>query len=346
MYIDHVNENTGIGMRFCLNANHADSADISNRLSCGTVGDKTTPVYFSNGVPQTCEQLKTTLPIGGSAGQALVKNTTTDSDASWKSSSISWTDGTSSGPQPKIFGVTGSAIPVASDSASGVVTTDTQVFAGAKTFNGLTTINNRVIITCNNDSVATTGDTGSLIVGFPTGEHISIDNNEIMAKTSETTTGILYLNNDGGKVQIGPGGLYGAVQNDYAEFRAQKEIIEPGYCVASANNGKVYKTIEKFQACDGIVSDTAGFFIGETDECKTPLAVAGRVLAYFHGNREDYQSGDTVCAGPEGKIIKMTREEIKEYPDRIIGIVSEIPEYETWGSSNVAVNGRIWIKVK
>ena len=51
MYIDHINENTGIGMRFCLNANHADSADISNRLSCGTVGDKTTPVYFSNGVP-------------------------------------------------------------------------------------------------------------------------------------------------------------------------------------------------------------------------------------------------------------------------------------------------------
>jgi hypothetical protein len=42
----------------------------------------------------------------------------------------------------------------------------------------------------------------------------------------------------------------------------------------------------------------------------------------------------------------MTREEIKEYPDRIIGIVSEIPDYETWGEGNVAVNNRIWIKVK
>lgn len=140
--------------------------------------------------------------------------------------------------------------------------------------------------------------------------------------------------------------LYGAVWNDYAEYRTQKEIIEPGYCVASSNNGQVYKTTEKFQACDGIVSDTFGFAIGETDECKTPLAVAGRVLAYFHGNREDYHSGDTVCAGSEGKVMKMTREEIKEYPDRIIGIVSEIPEYETWGSGNVAVNGRIWIKVR
>ena len=140
--------------------------------------------------------------------------------------------------------------------------------------------------------------------------------------------------------------LYGAVWNDYAEYRNQLEDIEPGYCVASKDNGQIYKTVEKFQACDGIVSDTFGFAIGETDECKTPLAVAGRVLAYCEGDRNDYHAGDTVCAGPEGKVCKMTREEIKEYPDRIIGVVSEIPEYEFWGTGNIAVNGRIWIKVK
>lgn len=44
--------------------------------------------------------------------------------------------------------------------------------------------------------------------------------------------------------------------------------------------------------------------------------------------------------------MKMTREEICEWPDRIVGIVSEIPEYERWGSGNVEVNDRIWIKVK
>ena len=140
--------------------------------------------------------------------------------------------------------------------------------------------------------------------------------------------------------------LYGAVWNDYAEYRDQQETVKPGHCVASADNGKVYKTTEKFQACDGIVSDTFGFAIGETDECKTPLAVAGRVLAYYEGDRNDYSAGDTVCAGPNGKVVKMTREEIREWPDRIVGIVSEIPEYETWGSGNIAVNGRIWIKVK
>jgi hypothetical protein len=147
------------------------------------------------------------------------------------------------------------------------------------------------------------------------------------------TTGALYATK-----------VYGAVWNDYAEYRNQTKEIEPGYCVASSDDGKVYKTTEKFQACDGIVSDTFGFGIGETDECKTPLAVAGRVLAYAE-NPEDLHAGDTVCAGPNGKVVKMTREEIREWPDRIVGVVSEIPTYETWGTGNVSVNGRIWIKI-
>ena len=140
--------------------------------------------------------------------------------------------------------------------------------------------------------------------------------------------------------------VYGAVWNDYAEYRNQAEVIEPGYCVTSSNDGKISKTTEKYQVCDGIVSDTFGFAIGETDDCKTPLAVAGRVLAYCYGDRYEYQAGDIVCAGPDGKVMKMTKEEIKEYPDRIIGHVSEIPEYKTWGSGNVEVNNRIWIKIK
>lgn len=124
------------------------------------------------------------------------------------------------------------------------------------------------------------------------------------------------------------------------------DIIEPGYCVVSHNDGNISKTTERYQACDGIVSDTFGFAIGKTDKCKIPLAVAGRVLAYCEGNKYDYQAGDTVCAGPDGKVCKMTREEIQLWPDRIVGIVSEIPEYDTWGTGNIKVNNRIWIKIK
>jgi hypothetical protein len=42
----------------------------------------------------------------------------------------------------------------------------------------------------------------------------------------------------------------------------------------------------------------------------------------------------------------MTRDEIIQWPDRIVGIVSEIPKYQIWGSNNIKVNGRIWIKVR
>jgi hypothetical protein len=41
----------------------------------------------------------------------------------------------------------------------------------------------------------------------------------------------------------------------------------------------------------------------------------------------------------------MSRVEVQEYPDRMIGTVSEIPDYDTWGEGNVPVDGRIWIKV-
>ena len=107
-----------------------------------------------------------------------------------------------------------------------------------------------------------------------------------------------------------------------------------------------YKTTKKLQHCEGVVSDTFGFAIGETEQCKTPLAVSGRVLAYPYEDRNKYHTGDVVAAGPEGKVIKMSRRQIKNYPDRIVGVVSEIPDYETWGTGNVNVDGRIWIKVK
>ena len=140
--------------------------------------------------------------------------------------------------------------------------------------------------------------------------------------------------------------LYGAAWNDYAEYRRQEQKLLPGFCVKSTDNGILNYTTKRLEPCEGVVSDTFGFAIGETDECKTPLAVAGRVLVYTEEDREHFHSGDAVCASVNGRVSKMTREEIKEYPDRIIGIVSEIPYYETWGEGNIAVNNRIWIKVK
>lgn len=140
--------------------------------------------------------------------------------------------------------------------------------------------------------------------------------------------------------------VYGAVWNDYAEYRQTKKYVQPGYCVIETGKGDLIKSSERLQPGANIVSDTFGFAIGETEQTKTPLAVSGRVLAYPYEDRDSYQAGDPVCSGPNGTISKMTREEVREYPERIIGTVSEIPNYEVWGTGNVKVNNRIWIKVK
>ena len=94
-----------------------------------------------------------------------------------------------------------------------------------------------------------------------------------------------------------------------------------------------------------IVSDTYGFSIGETQYANTPIAVCGRVLAYPYEPRETFQAGDAVCSAPNGTVSRMHRGEISNWPDTIIGYVSEIPQYETWGSDNIEIKGRIWIKV-
>lgn len=140
--------------------------------------------------------------------------------------------------------------------------------------------------------------------------------------------------------------LYGATWNDYAEYRETKNEIEPGRVVCENGDDTLSLSTERLQPGAEIVSDTFGFAIGETEKCKTPIAVSGRVLAYPYEDRNSYAPGDAVCAAPNGTVSKMTREEIQKYPERIVGTVSAIPEYETWGATEVAVKGRIWIKVK
>lgn len=136
----------------------------------------------------------------------------------------------------------------------------------------------------------------------------------------------------------------GAVWNDYAEYR-KSNIVDSGRVVVETGKGDLILSSERLLPGGNIISDTFGFSIGETDECQTPIAVAGRVLAYPNEDINIFCPGDAVCTGPNGTVSKMTRDEICQYPDRIIGTVSEIPEYDFWGTNNVKVNGRIWIKL-
>ena len=139
--------------------------------------------------------------------------------------------------------------------------------------------------------------------------------------------------------------VYSAVFNDYAEYRTTINL-EPGRVVIDNDDGSLSCSSNRLQPGAQVISDTFGHSMGETDTAKTPLAVAGRVLVYTYQPRENYHAGMAVCSAPDGTVDIMTREEIRDYPDCIVGIVSEIPQYETWGSDNVKVDRRIWIKVK
>lgn len=112
-------------------------------------------------------------------------------------------------------------------------------------------------------------------------------------------------------------------------------------------------TTERLQKGCKIISDTYGFCIGENDDCHTPIAVTGRVLVYCNEakNIAIKHIGDGVCSGPNGTVSIMTEEEERLYPTRIIGTISEIPNYEIWHCGDkdtppIKVDGRIWIYVR
>ena len=170
-----------------------------------------------------------------------------------------------------------------------------------------------------------------LITGFDRSQNLVLGNGNT---TKDDDNGVLVAT----KVR-------GAVFNDYAEYR-ESLIKEPGRCVIETGYGDLELSTKRLQLGGNIISDTFGFSIGETDKAETPIAVCGRVLAYPYEDRYKFTAGAAVCSGPNGTVSLMTREEIKEWPDAIIGYVSEIPEYKEWGTDKIQVNNRIWIKIK
>lgn len=222
--------------------------------------------------------------------------------------------------------------------------------------NGGVLTTSRLIATSATDAAGNAANTVALVVGgYQTGAHIEMDNNEIIAKSNGTTKVSLWFN-DSAEVTA-DGKVKNAVWNDYAEYR-QADTIAPGYCVATQEDGIMHITNSRMCPGARIVSDTFGHAIGMSDTAKTPIAVAGRVLVYPYQDKNNYHIGDCVCATYDGKVDIMTREEIKEYPDRIVGIVDEIPNYNVWEQSytfyktgeliksKIKVKGRIWVYVK
>ena len=179
-----------------------------------------------------------------------------------------------------------------------------------------------------------------------TNVNIANDTSSKIYVLGATTTGNTRIYRES-SVYMSSNVLYGAAWNDYAEYR-ESNMTQPGRCIIENGDDTLSLSTERLQRGAEIVSDTFGFAIGETDTCKTPIAVSGRVLAYGYEDREQFKShiGYPVCSGPNGTVSIMTDEEEQLYPSRIIGYISAVPDYENWGTGNVKVDGRIWIRIK
>lgn len=141
--------------------------------------------------------------------------------------------------------------------------------------------------------------------------------------------------------------VYNAVWNDYAEYRTYNDGETPyGKVVCENGDDTVSLSQKRLQPGAMICSDTFGHCMGKMEN-GIPIAVAGRVLAYPLEPREEYNFfiGQAVCAGPNGTVSIMTKDEVKEHPEAIVGYVSAVPNYELW-NEKILVDGRVWIKVK
>lgn len=164
----------------------------------------------------------------------------------------------------------------------------------------------------------------------------------ILCRNSLNDTVTEFDFDDSGIYIDGKGVMHGAAWNDYAEARnySGNETVDElvGKVVCENGKGQVALSTTKLQPCSYVVSDTYGTTIGKGD---INVAVMGKVLVYTN---DEVELGDCLTAGENGKAVKMSRQEISNYPDRILGIVIEIPDYEQYNDINV--NGRVWIKVK
>lgn len=142
--------------------------------------------------------------------------------------------------------------------------------------------------------------------------------------------------------------LYGAAYNDYAEYRMAHSYFEPGTVVVEDLSEPDFVTLpsEDNLSIPMVVSNTFGFCIGpkSSEDYAIPVAVSGRVLTKISSSidRNSLKPGMMLKASTDGTADLLTKEEYFNYPDRLLGYVSSVPDYEIW--EGIPVENRVWVR--
>ena len=146
------------------------------------------------------------------------------------------------------------------------------------------TITDTLILSKVQDASGTANNSPALIVGgTATQAHLEFDANEIMAKASGTTTENLLLNNDGGQVQIGSGGLL-----------CRGNPISHGDATINTSNGTTSQVgLSMITLGNGTKSGVTGNSVGQ-------VRIYSQQTSYIQLRAQDVTSGRTLWLPASG----------------------------------------------
>lgn len=144
---------------------------------------------------------------------------------------------------------------------------------------------------------------------------------------------------------------FGITKNVKGEWETGNVLIERG-------DGYLEKSSARLQSGAYVASSEAILVSSGYDDVENSanVAIVGRILTFVE-DRDNLQVGDVLCTGENGYASKMSEEEIRLYPNKILGEVVEIPTYDIWRDSahqdsdddipyvEINVKNRVWVKI-